>query len=463
MEEKLEKIFNYVFLKYRFLFLERKNLEFLVKNIKRKYKKGVGSSEAISLNTCVFDYYLAELEGAVRKYLKEQMQIKPLEILNNYINMELEKSPNPIVALDSVVYLCDMADYKLSNIVIKQLLENNEIFSKLVQSCLKDGMLYLRDGALNRKVTNPMTREFIYSYCDLENIDVLAINPTSKYPYYGYALSPFSNTEEELAIINKAKNGDKNAREEIILRYIKLITNRAIKSNNGKSSLDDLVQEGIVGLLTAIEKYDNNSNIKFDTYADYWIKSFILAFIKTRENTVKYSGSEEEIYREYLKYSENYLKEFGIMPNLELAAKELNTCKERLEKILNIRRGTVSLDAHVSEEETDSTMLDLIVDKSLGVEDSFDDLELKRNLNIILNNIALTEKEKIVVYFRFGFDGSNGDYPREKIARLLGVSQQRIKQIEKTALRRIHKSVLFQQKIGNSYVEEETELKLLKK
>ena len=443
MEKRLEIVLNEIFLNYGFLFDKKSDLEYLVSDITDRYL------ESVRLDVSIFNTYLMEIESRVRKCLALKIKENPFKVLNSYINKNLSNAKNNIEALDSISYLCDISGYKISNVMIKELLSNNKVLNKLVSSAVKDNMIYLKNNNLGKKVSNEVTKEFIYTYCDLENIDVNEINPTSKYPYFGYDLPPFKTVEEELEVVNRAKMGDKSAKEELILRNIKLINNVAIKYLNTIFNIDDLTQEGIIGLLTAIEKYDSSKKIKFSTYANYWIKANILGYIKTKGNAIKIGGSDTTLYTKYLKFQESFSNKYGRVPTLAEAALELDVGMEHLEMVINSRKNNLSLDEYVYDEDKEATMADFIPDESIDIEADAEDLELKENINTILNNIGLSDKEKIVVYLRFGFDGSGTICPRKRIADYLGLSQQRVGQIEESAKKRIINSKIFKDLIAD--------------
>ena len=114
--------------------------------------------------------------------------------------------------------------------------------------------------------------------------------------------------------------------------------------------------------------------------------------------------------------------------------------------VINSRKNNLSLDEYAYDEDKEATMADFIPDESIDIEADAEDLELKENINTILNNIGLSDKEKIVVYLRFGFDGSGTICP---IADYLGLSQQRVGQIEESAKKRIINSKIFKDLIAD--------------
>lgn len=444
MEEVLRSVFNMVFLKYRFLFKERKALKNLVNDITKKYRRKT------TLDVDIASSYLMEIESLVRDYLRDKMSSNPYEVINDYINIELKGTTKWVMELDSISYLCEIGNYKINNVMIKRLLLDNEVLNKIVGEALKENMVYLKNGSLMKSVSNEVTREFIYTYCDLENIDIDLISPNSKYPYYGYALPPFNSSEEELKVVLKAQSGDKNATEELVLRNIKLINKRAIRYASGQISVDDLVEEGITGLLIAIKKFDSTCNTRFATYADYWVKDAMTRFIRTKENSVRLGSSDVTLYNNYMQFQDDYYLKNDSMPTLSEAALKLGVSVERLNKIISLRRSDIRLDDFVSFDDNETRAIDLIPDESIDIESDLEDLEVKRKLKIVLNSIALSYNEKVVIYYRFHFNGSPDEYPLKMIGDYLGVTAQRVKQIEESALNRIHNSRIFQELFMNA-------------
>ena len=143
MEERLEIVLNEIFLKYGFLFDKKSELEDLVSDITDRYL------ESVRLDVSIFNTYLMEIESRVRKCLALKIKENPFKVLNSYINKNLSNAKNNIEALDSISYLCDISGYKISNVMIKELLSNNKVLNKLVSSAVKDNMIYLKNNGID--------------------------------------------------------------------------------------------------------------------------------------------------------------------------------------------------------------------------------------------------------------------------------------------------------------------------
>lgn len=428
MEEKLGIIFNQVFYKYRFLFLERNKFEALTRNIKKKYLKEV------SLDVCVFDCYLMELEDVARKYLVKKMNENPLEVLNNYLNIELKDIKDNLKSLESITYLFSKCN--INDTMIERFIKNNKNFRKIVGNVTVDNIRYIKNGNLDRAIDNKMVREIIFIYCDVEKVDVESLEFKNSNPYFGYGLPPFKSKDEEIETIKRAKNGDKLAKEEIIMRNIKLVVFVAKKYSNDSILLEDLIQEGIMGVLRAIKLYDFLYDIKFGAYAYSWIKHMISRYVITKEGEFIALVNKGRLYIDYQTKYQEFYDEFGREPSLKEMASILKVSEEKLYRYLMANSQKLSLDEPVIlENEVDRK--EFLVDDSRDFVLEYEDKEYLANIDNLLESMGLTEREKEVIKLRNGLDDLEISRTQVEVAQMLGVTHQRASQLEKTALEKI--------------------------
>lgn len=428
MEEKLGIIFNQVFYKYHFLFLERNKFEALTRNIKKKYLKEV------SLDVCDFDCYLMELEDVARKYLVKKMNENPLEVLNNYLNIELKDIKDNLSALESITYLFRKCN--INDTMIERFIKNNKTFRKIVGNVTVDNIRYIKNGNLDRAIDNKMVREIIYIYCDIEKVDVESLEFKNSNPYFGYGLPPFKSKEEEIETIKRAKNGDKLAKEEIIMRNIKLVVFVAKKYTNDSILLEDLIQEGIMGILRAIRLYDFQYDIKFGAHAYSWIKHMISRYVITKEREFASLVNKGRLYIDYQTKYQEFYNEFGREPSLKEMAKILEVPEERLYRYLMANSQKLSLDEPVIlENEVDGK--DFLVDNSRDFVLEYEDKEYLANIDNLLDSMGLTKREKEVIKLRNGLDDLGITRTQVEIAAMLGLTHQRVDQLEKAGLEKI--------------------------
>ena len=310
----------------------------------------------------------SEIETKVREYLVTKMIENPYEVINNYINIELKNTTNYLEALESIIYLCKIGNYPLNNIMMKELIEDNGILRNILANVTRNNMFYLKSGSLKDKIKNDMIREMIYEYCDLENIELN--NNSNNLIYYNLGIEPFETVEEEINVIKKAKAGAKDAKEALIFRSLKMINKMVVdrKHNFGINiPSEDLVQEGIEGVLIAINKYDFREHIRFNTYAYQWIRTKINRYILTKECSVPQVLGKMNLYRDYEKVYEVLCNELNREPYLLEIANRMGISVEKLEQALIINLEVISLDNLVYDNE-EICYGDLLADESINLE-----------------------------------------------------------------------------------------------
>ena len=362
------------------------------------------------------------------------MNENPLEVLNNYLNIELKDIKDNLKSLESITYLFSKCN--INDTMIERFIKNNKTFRKIVGNVTVDNIRYIKNGNLDRAIDNKMVREIIFIYCDVEKVDVESLEFKNSNPYFGYGLPPFKSKEEEIETIKRAKNGDKLAKEEIIMRNIKLVVFVAKKYSNDSILLEDLIQEGIMGVLRAIKLYDFLYDIKFGAYAYSWIKHMISRYVITKEGEFIALVNKGRLYIDYQTKYQEFYDEFGREPSLKEMASILKVSEERLYRYLMANSQKLSLDEPVIlENEVDRK--EFLVDDSRDFVLEYEDKEYLANIDNLLESMGLTEREKEVIKLRNGLDDLEISRTQVEVAQMLGITHQRASQLEKTALEKI--------------------------
>ncbi|RQW05911.1 MAG: RNA polymerase sigma factor RpoD/SigA [Calditrichaeota bacterium] len=246
---------------------------------------------------------------------------------------------------------------------------------------------------------------------------------------------PLLTREEEDEISRKAVKGDKAAQEKLINANLRFVVNVAKKYQNQGLPLDDLINEGNIGLINAINKFDPDKGYHFISYAVWWIRQSILKAIceKSRMIRLPLNRSNELLQIEKKKRELTSIK--GIEPENEEIARELHLSKDIVDDLLNISRDMVSLDTPVYTDRDSSNLGDFIEDQGHKLpEQEIIDKSLAEDINNVL--MTLSEKEAEILQFRFGL---NHEKPLslKQIGDKYNLTKERIRQIEKKAISRL--------------------------
>ena len=351
------------------------------------------------------------------------------EHLENLVEMA-KKNDNTLIDTEIVNYFVGKPDIVLTTDMMTKIFDYLDEHHVAVLSETEDDDEILDDMILE----DPEDADIDVEKIDLSVPDGVSIEDPVRMYLKEIGKVPLLTAEEEIELAKRMEAGDEKAKQKLAEANLRLVVSIA-KRYVGRGMLFlDLIQEGNLGLIKAVEKFDYEKGYKFSTYATWWIRQAITRAIADQARTIRIPVHMVETINKLIRVSRQLLQELGREPLPEEIAEAMDISVERVREILKISQEPVSLETPIGEEE-DSHLGDFIQDQNVPVpaEAAASNL-LRDQLNEVLD--TLTEREQKVLRLRFGMDDGRAR-TLEEVGKEFQVTRERIRQIEAKALRKL--------------------------
>ncbi|MEY8353699.1 RNA polymerase sigma factor RpoD [Lachnospiraceae bacterium 54-53] len=322
-------------------------------------------------------------------------------------------------------------------------LENRgvDVIPVIDDSVLTDDVLLSEDLLLDDDLDDGFIKEVDEEDIDLDAIDLLeGIGTEDPVRMYLKEIGtvPLLNAEEELRLAKRKADGDDDAKERLIEANLRLVVSIAKRYTGRGMSFLDLVQEGNLGLIKGVEKFDYTKGYKLSTYATWWIRQSVTRALADQARTIRVPVHMVETINKMSKMQRKLTLELGYEPSVMELAEALDMTEDKVMEIMQIAREPASLETPIGEED-DSNLGDFVADNNVVTpEGNVESVMLREHIDALLGD--LKERERQVIVLRFGLEDG---HPRtlEEVGKEFNVTRERIRQIEAKALRKLRNPV----------------------
>lgn len=392
---------------------------------------------------------MAKINQQVKKLLFDSSS--SFGVISNYINYNYMKKKSFEDAVDMFENLdsyFEKYEFNPDIDLIIDLVNKNNIFFEMTKLFFERYKSEVIDGKLDNLFDNNLLIMSIEAYCMINRIEIkedIFFDDSSFLEYDGVkeylkeiSRRPLLTHEQVVELVRRINNGDSSAREVLIESNLKLVVSVAKRYNCRGLSFIDLIQEGNLGLIKAVDEYDVERGCKFSTYAFYWIRQAIMRAVQNKGRNIRIPAHKLERVMEYQRIVMELSKELSREPTFEEVANEMNLSISEVVKLHKLGFDTVSINTMIDSD--GRTELEKFIPSS---SETPEDIAVKRTLQLEVRNLLLrcnlNQREIDVLMLRYGFNDEEA-MSLDEVGKELNVTRERVRQIEARAIKKIRTS-----------------------
>lgn len=402
------------------------------------------------------DYLKKIIESKMIEMIKTKLldHNESIRILNNYIQITVKKTDDYNVIMKQIRAFnsfLEKYNYVPTPEVLIELINKNENLNDLIKIIFLKNKDMIVSGDIEKLTDNNTLILLLEAYCLINNIEIkqseenniyydddLKLTDSVKIYLREIGEYPLLSIEQQRDLALKILEGDNKARELFINSNLRLVVNVAKRYIGNGLTFLDLIQEGNLGLITAVDKYDVKKGFNFSTYAIWWIRQAITKAIEYKGRTIRIAAHVYEKVQLYKKVFRNLELKLNREPTINEIADEMELSVSEVSDLQQLQIDVVSINA-IIEDEKRTELEDFIVSTDESPEDIATKENMKHDINNLLISCNLKPRERDILILRYGLDGKE-PMTLVEIGKIYNLTRERVRQIESNALKKIRKS-----------------------
>lgn len=402
------------------------------------------------------DYLKKIIESKMIEMIKTKLldHNESIRILNNYIQITVKKTDDYNVIMKQIRAFnsfLEKYNYVPTPEILIELINKNENLNDLIKIIFLKNKDMIVSGDIEKLTDNNTLILLLEAYCLINNIEIKQSEENNIYYDDNLKLTdsvkiylreigeyPLLSIEQQRDLALKILDGDNKARELFINSNLRLVVNVAKRYIGNGLTFLDLIQEGNLGLITAVDKYDVKKGFNFSTYAIWWIRQAITKAIEYKGRTIRIAAHVYEKVQLYKKVFRNLELKLNREPTINEIADEMELSVSEVSDLQQLQIDVVSINA-IIEDEKRTELEDFIVSTDESPEDIATKENMKQDINNLLISCNLKPRERDILILRYGLDGKE-PMTLVEIGKIYNLTRERVRQIESNALKKIRKS-----------------------